>query len=110
MSGFILLSCAFDAKKKPKNKTKNKIKTLKSVFVLFKNYKDFFSIPACKLVHCACVSVDCPVISFYDILHSFVVRDLADTYFFFFLKKYIVLLEEKYDKWTNVVIITRVVY
>lgn len=85
-----------------------KIKTLKSIFVLFKNYKDFFSIPACKLVHCACVSVDCPVISFYDNLHSFVVRALADT--FFLKKKKTVLLEEKYNKWTNVVIITRVVY
>lgn len=60
----------------------SKKKYIKSIFVLFKNYRDFFSIPACKLVHCACVSVDCLVISFY--LHSFVVRDLADSFFFFF--------------------------
>lgn len=64
-----------------------------------------FPFPACKLVHCACVSIDCLVISFYDNLHSFVVRDLAYSFIY-----YIVLLEEMYDKWTTVVIITRVVY
>lgn len=39
-------------------------------------------------------------------LHSFVVRDLASSFFIC----YIVLIEEMYDKWTNVVTITRVVY
>lgn len=76
-SGFIVLSCAFEAKKKKKFKKKFK----KAFFVLFKNYKDFFSVPACKLVHCACVSIDCLVISFYDNLHSFVVRNLAYSFY-----------------------------
>lgn len=40
-----------------------------------------FPFPACELVHCACVSIDCLVTRFYDNLRSFVVRDLA--YFLF---------------------------
>lgn len=53
----------------------------KETFLYYlKTTKISFSFPACKLVHCACVSIDCLVISFYDNLQSFVVRDLASSF------------------------------
>lgn len=73
-SGFIVWVVLWSLDESKKRKEKAFLYYLKTT-------KIFFSIPACKLVHCACVSVDCLVISFYDNLHSFIVRDLACSFY-----------------------------